>query len=347
MKRLAPALLPLLLALAPAPAQAQAIDSATRSAARQLGTEGVQAYEAGRYDEASDKLERAYQLLKAPSLALWSGRALERRGNLVEASERYLEATRLPIEGTDDRTVQQQAKADARAAHDALQPRIPRLLIEVHGAPSSDVKLTIGGAAVPSAVIGTPIPIDPKRIEVRAEHEGHTVRADVSVGEGSSAKVVIRFQGNQSSAEVTATAAAPSAAAGDPAPSTSATPTEPPRDQAPKKPGPNLTGPIVVLVAGGALLISGIALLASANDCYYGYCIEDPDLMTAGAVLTPLGAAVAAGGGIWLGVKISQHKKATAATADAHANAGASGPSTALTLLPVRAGVGLGLAGSF
>lgn len=338
MKRLAFVLLPPLIAvvpaLAPAAAHAQAIDSTTRSTARQLGTEGVQAYEAGRYDEASDKLERAYQLLKAPSLALWSGRALERRGNLVEASERYLEATRLPIEGTDDKSVQQKAQADAQAAHDELQPRIPRLLIEVHGATSSDVKLTIGGATVPSAVIGTPIPVDPKRIEVEAEHEGHTVRADVSVGEGSSAKVVIRFDGNRSSAEVTATSASPTDAAEGPAPTADGTPTDPPRDQGPRQPGPNLVAPIVLLATGGALLGVGIGLIVASQDCYYGYCIEDSGLLTAGAVLTPIGIGVAAGGGIWLGVKVSKHKKAAAASAG-------------LTLVPVRAGVGLGVAGTF
>jgi hypothetical protein len=338
-KRLAFVLLPLLIAivpaLAPAAAHAQAIDSTTRSTARQLGTEGVQAYEEGRYDEASDKLERAYQLLKAPSLALWSGRALERRGNLVEASERYLEATRLPIEGTDDKSVQQKAQADALAAHGELQPRIPRLLIEVHGATSSDVKLTIGGTAVPSAVIGTPIPVDPKRIEVEAEHEGHTVRADVSVGEGSSAKVVIRFDGNRSSAEVTATSATSTGDGPAPDAATDDTPTDPPRDQRPRQPGPNLVGPIVLLAAGGAVLISGIVLLATANDCYYGYCIEDSDKVTAGAVLTPIGIGLAAGGGIWLGIKVSKHKKA-ATTASA-----------GLTLMPVRAGVGVGVAGTF
>ena len=48
-----------------------------------------------RYDAASEKLERAYSVLRVPSIALWSARALEKGGKLVEASERYLEATRL------------------------------------------------------------------------------------------------------------------------------------------------------------------------------------------------------------------------------------------------------------
>src|SRR6187402_1280765 len=72
------------------------VDSATRGAARQLGYEGIQDYQREDYRAATDKLERAYKMLKAPSLALWSARALEKSGKFVEAAERYLEATRLP-----------------------------------------------------------------------------------------------------------------------------------------------------------------------------------------------------------------------------------------------------------
>jgi hypothetical protein len=52
------------------PAWSQAPDEATRTAARALGTAGVEAFEAGDMNTASDKLEKAYQLLKVPSLGL-------------------------------------------------------------------------------------------------------------------------------------------------------------------------------------------------------------------------------------------------------------------------------------
>ncbi|HEY4159182.1 MAG TPA: tetratricopeptide repeat protein, partial [Polyangiaceae bacterium] len=70
-------------------AHAQAVDDATRSAARNLASAGVQAYQANDYPAARDKLERAYQVLRAPSLGLWSARALVKVGALVEAGERY------------------------------------------------------------------------------------------------------------------------------------------------------------------------------------------------------------------------------------------------------------------
>src|SRR5688500_9280472 len=89
-------------------AGAQTPESASVSAARALGTSGVEAYLDSRYEQATDELEKAYAILRVPSLALWSGRALEKRGRLVEAAERYAEAADLQFP-TGDAQVQKQA----------------------------------------------------------------------------------------------------------------------------------------------------------------------------------------------------------------------------------------------
>ena len=65
-----------LLCLMSAHAAADEADSATRDAARGLGLSGVEAYQAGDYDVASNRLEKAYSLINVPSLGLWSARAL-------------------------------------------------------------------------------------------------------------------------------------------------------------------------------------------------------------------------------------------------------------------------------
>src|SRR6267154_410269 len=58
---------------------------ATRAAARQLATEGVNNFEAGEFSAASDKLNRAFETIRAPSWGLWSARALARCERLVQA----------------------------------------------------------------------------------------------------------------------------------------------------------------------------------------------------------------------------------------------------------------------
>src|SRR5688572_30759640 len=104
----------LLIWLNAAPLAAQPVDDATRAAARDLGMAGVEAYQAGSYPAASEKLDKAYRTLRAPSLGLWSARALAKLGKLIEASERYLEVTRLDV-ASGDVAVQKQAQIDAAA----------------------------------------------------------------------------------------------------------------------------------------------------------------------------------------------------------------------------------------
>jgi hypothetical protein len=93
-------------------ARAQAVDDGSRAVARSLGTTGVEAYRAGDYATANDKLDKAYQILQAPSLGLWSARALVKLNRLVKAAERYREVTRLPV-SSGDTAVQKQARSMA------------------------------------------------------------------------------------------------------------------------------------------------------------------------------------------------------------------------------------------
>src|SRR4051812_40736000 len=103
-----------------------------RAAARQLGNAGVSAYQEGRYAEASRFLEQAYGALRAPSLGLWSARALVKVGKLVEAGERYLEVTRLDLSGGDLK-VQKQSQVEAAAALEELNRRIPSIVVQLQG----------------------------------------------------------------------------------------------------------------------------------------------------------------------------------------------------------------------
>src|SRR5688572_10139010 len=79
-----------------------AIDETTRVLLRKLSSDGVAAHEGGDYEHAVEKLEKAWSILQTPPLGLWSGRALEKLGRLVEASERYMAAKRAPIDTGGD-----------------------------------------------------------------------------------------------------------------------------------------------------------------------------------------------------------------------------------------------------
>src|SRR5262245_51778251 len=124
---------------------AHADDAANRAAARDLADQGLAAYEARRFGEAAEKLARAYAIVKLPTLGLYTARSLVELGKWVEASELYLETTRLDASSGVQAT-QEQAKRDAAREREALLPRIPRLTVELRGASPADARVTVDGA---------------------------------------------------------------------------------------------------------------------------------------------------------------------------------------------------------
>jgi hypothetical protein len=177
-------------------AVAQPLDEASRATARTLGHEGIEAYRNKNYPLASEKLERAFRVVKVPSVALWSARAFEKNGKLVEAAERYLEATRLPVT-SGDRATQEQARTDAATEREALMPRIPTLKVEV-GAGVDQVR--IDDVVVPLDLLGVPRPVNPGSHTVKAsrgathksesvslkESDQQSLKFDVPAGPGDS-----------------------------------------------------------------------------------------------------------------------------------------------------------------
>jgi hypothetical protein len=84
--------------LGAAPAFAQAIDPSTRAAARKLGEDAGKLFESGDYAGALEKYNLADQLVPAPTLGVRAARCLVKLGRIVEASERYLDVTRIKLE---------------------------------------------------------------------------------------------------------------------------------------------------------------------------------------------------------------------------------------------------------
>jgi len=194
--------------LSAAPSAWAQADDATRSAARTLGYEGINEYQAGNYPSAADKLDRAYRALKVPSLGLWSGRAFEKTGRLVAASERLLEVTRLDPKTGSDVDVQKKAQADAQTEQAVLQLRIPYLVIELTGAGAAGATVTVNGTAIPSALIGVKRPVDPGSVAVQAQNGDATAANTVVMAEGETKTVSLELG---LGAGATATAAPPPA----------------------------------------------------------------------------------------------------------------------------------------
>jgi hypothetical protein len=205
-----------------APGRAQDVDDAARAAARKLGYAGIEAYQANEYKSALEKLDKAYRVLQAPSLGLWSARALLANGRLVEASERYLEVTRLSPSG-GEKAVQDQAKADARRELEGLTPRIPSLVVRLEGAYPSDTKVMVDGVAIPAALVGEGRPTNPGKHRIEGTRGTERVQAEVTLQEREEKSVTLRFNPAGLLGDGSSTASTDSAA-GAAAAGTAATP---------------------------------------------------------------------------------------------------------------------------
>jgi hypothetical protein len=164
---------------------------AERSAARELGNQGLEDFQRGDFPAALDKLQRAHDIVHLPTTGLWLGRTLDKVGRLIDASERYLEVTRMQL-AADALPQHVQAKEEAARDRQALLPRIPQVTIVVRGAQGAQVRLD--GKPVPAALVGAPQPMDPGNHVAEASlGEAHTEQR-FTLAEKESREVVLELE---------------------------------------------------------------------------------------------------------------------------------------------------------
>ncbi len=204
---------------------AGATDASTKSTARALAQSGERDFKAGRFAEASQKFQRAYEAVRIPTLARSAARALAEQGNLVAAAELYVQAIRL--ESNDDWTgnTQLTAQEKAKAELAELEPRIPRITISIDGASATDVDISVDDVKVPGSLIGAEQRVNPGARRVVGRRGSEVVEQKIELKERESKLVRLRFE------------QAP------PAPSAAAAATATPVDAAAKPPAPATTTP--------------------------------------------------------------------------------------------------------
>lgn len=355
-------LLALLVSLAPlaTPTSAWAaappvVDAATTGAARSLSVEGLALFDAGKFDEAVDKLSRADQLVGLPTTGLNLARAYTKVGKLVEASEKLRAVTQITLDASAN-PAQSRAREVAETELKALAPKLPTLIIAlVPDDPNASV--LIDGKRLPSALFGVKRPTNPGERNIEVTFGGAVLRRQVKLAEGSSERIVIELPaaetdvsgaaGAAGSTAVSAAGAAPTPGAAGSGTSTGAPPQGPsaPRvatngqtaDNAPPSSGLSTAG-VVLLGAGGAGLVTagvfGLLTMSSVSDLEA--CTDDIACLRADQIAfhddaatqqrrafiaLGVGAALGATGGVLLALSPSSNEA----------------PSTALLLGPTSA----------
>ncbi len=231
-------------------APAQEIDDATRSAARQLATQGSEAYQADNFEAAYDRFNRAWQLVHAPSVGIWSARSLVKLNRWVEASERYLEIerTQLPADAPPETA---KAKQDAAAERQELVAKIPNVRVLIEGADPAEVFITLNGKVLQSALIGVNAPVDPGKLTVKAVKGEKVVEATITIAERQARDVKLVFKAE----EAAAPAATPADTAAEPQPANTTGPVEADTSSGPDR---KMLAYVAFGVGGVGLAVGGI-----------------------------------------------------------------------------------------
>lgn len=149
--------------------RALAGDASDVAAARELATEGVILADAGKCEQAIDKLARAEKLFHAPTILGRLGECQVEVGKLVEGTENLQKVIREPL-GAAPPGAFVAARARAQKVLAIAQPKIAKLTIFVE---PETATVTVDGSPISSASLGTPRPTDPGLHAIEARAPGH------------------------------------------------------------------------------------------------------------------------------------------------------------------------------
>ncbi len=140
------------------PAFAQVSD-AERAGARELFKAGDQLQRASHFVEALDKFQRAQQVFSAPTNLLRIAECEAALGRLVESAETYRVVLRTPLPPGSPPAFQA-AVDQAKGELSQVEPRVPRLIVQVQPSGVQGPQMQIDGQNVPGALIGEPMSLD-------------------------------------------------------------------------------------------------------------------------------------------------------------------------------------------
>lgn len=123
-----------------------------KAGARAAANAGADAFEAGNFEKAIDLFQRAESVIHSPVHELYIARSMVKVGRFVEARELLLKIGR-----ENDGDIVDEAATEL----DALEPRVPRLTLEVKGQTGSALQISVNEREFPSALVGIAQPFDP------------------------------------------------------------------------------------------------------------------------------------------------------------------------------------------
>jgi hypothetical protein len=174
-----------------APSVVSAQSAADKATARELAVAGIKQFKKGEFAPALEKLQKAQALYDAHVHLVYIARCYVELGQLVEGAEAYRALARKPIP-RDASDAVRRAQSEGAEELTALEPRIPKLRVDVEPAGVEGLQISINGQEVPAAIVGVDRPANPGEVVVRVGAPGYkTGEATVAIGEGGREAVTI------------------------------------------------------------------------------------------------------------------------------------------------------------
>src|SRR5438309_10370420 len=129
---------------------------AEKDVARDIAKRGAEYFDEGDWERAREHFRRAFEIVRAPTLALMEARALAKMERFVEATEAYARASNGAFDPANE--VYRKAAEQAREELAVLRSKVPFIRIVVlGGGPTPEVRLD----GAPVFDFSSPIPINP------------------------------------------------------------------------------------------------------------------------------------------------------------------------------------------
>jgi hypothetical protein len=250
------------------PALAQESSSAEETAAaRSIALEGIRLADAGRCEEAIEKLSRAEKLHHAPVVLGRLGECQVQKGQLVEGTETLRKVLREALP-PDPPAVLVKARERAQSVLEKAKGRIGALNITIKGpTDTAAVVVTVDGEHMNVALLDVDRPTDPGEHLIEASAPGYSsTSARVSLAAGARQDITIELvQDPNATVAATAVSAppAPASVTGAAGPARADQPNAlsvvaPPSAAPPRE--PDQTAAYVSWAVGGASLVTGTVL---------------------------------------------------------------------------------------
>ncbi len=175
-----------------------------QGAAEALFKEAVTLAKKGDFATAVDKFQASYQMDPAPGTLLGLAMAEEKLGRVAAALAHYRDLLAIAAKAQDGRR-----KTAAEAGIRRVEPKVARVVLSSEQPLPADAQITLDGAALPVAAIGSELPVDPGERMIRVTTRDGEFSEKVTLAAGATEKIVITLKSIAPVTPVAASASAP------------------------------------------------------------------------------------------------------------------------------------------